>query len=160
MTIKCKNIAPKKIAQCFINFVDRSAGDDITHLKLQKLVYYAQAWWLANKNEALFHEDMEAWTHGPVVPSLWTEYKSHSWSSLPPQVVSSPLDKNLTAFLRHIYEQYGKFSAKELEKRTHDEDPWLKTRGGRPLEAKCTEPIDKKLIRDYYARRINKSWSR
>jgi len=35
---------PSDIARWFINRADRLAGDDMTHLKLQKLIYFAQAW--------------------------------------------------------------------------------------------------------------------
>ena len=51
--------------------------------KLQKLVYYAYAWTLALLNETiddlhfrLFHNKIEAWVHGPVVPDLYQQYKS------------------------------------------------------------------------------------
>ena len=150
---------PSKIAKWFINRVDREAGDDITHLKLQKLIYFAQAWYLANKNQPLFAEDMEAWTHGPVVPSVWHIYKSHQWGSLPPESSDPAIDESTTRFLNVIHEKYGKFSAKELERMTHDHKPWKQTRGDLPLEAKCSTPIDKKMMRDFYAERIGKQWN-
>jgi len=149
---------PSRIAKWFINRADREAGDAITHLKLQKLIYYAQAWYLANYNRPLFEEDMQAWTHGPVVPSVWREYRDMGWEGLPPVNNFNMADKELNEFLEMVYSEYGAYSAKKLEHLTHEEEPWQKTRDGLPLEAKCTKPIDKVLIRDYYASRIGKNW--
>lgn len=71
------------VAKWFLSRVDRDSGDSITHLKLQKLVYYAQAWNLAHFGEPLFDEELKAWTHGPVAPSVWHEYKDSRWDALP-----------------------------------------------------------------------------
>ena len=158
MAIKSKKLSALKIAEWFINRVDRSSGDDITQLKLQKLIYYAQAWWLANNNESLFKEDMEAWAHGPVAPSVWQEYKDNGWQSLPP-IENFKLGtqyKAIEGFLDSVYESYGKYSAKELEKLTHNEEPWISTRRKLSPEARCEDAIKKEVIRDYYAKRINK----
>ena len=58
------------LAKWFISRVERDSGDDITHLKLQKLLYYAQAWHLAHTNAPLFNKEIKAWTHGPVVTTV------------------------------------------------------------------------------------------
>ena len=63
--------SPLDIAKWFINATDRDSGDAITHLKVQKLVYYAQGWAMAYLGSPLFEEDIQAWAHGPVVPSVW-----------------------------------------------------------------------------------------
>lgn len=148
---------PKELAKWFINRIDRDAGEAITHLKVQKLLYFAQAYHLANYNRQLFAEDMEAWAHGPVVPSVFQVYRDSRWESLPP---TSParVDKALTPYLDTVYQHFAKFSAKELERLTHAHKPWRVTRKGLPLEARCNDPIDKKLIRDFYAERIKKGW--
>lgn len=155
--ILSKNISVFDIAKWFINRTDRAAGDDITQLKLQKLLYYAQAWWLANKNETLFEDDMQAWTHGPVVPSIWQEYKEYGWSSLPPVDGFQFEDAEIEQYLELLYSKYGCHTAKELEELTHKEEPWKITRGNLPLEAKCSKFIDKSIIRDYYSGRISSS---
>ena len=62
-------IGAKIVARWFVNHADRASGEAITQLKLQKLVYYADAWFLANFDEPLIKEDFEAWAHGPVVPA-------------------------------------------------------------------------------------------
>ena len=54
----------------------------MTHKKLQKLCYYAKAWYLALKDENLIDDDFEAWVHGAVQPNLYQEYKVYGfmWS--------------------------------------------------------------------------------
>ena len=63
-------------AKYFLAQVSEDAGDLISNLKLQKLLYYAQGFHLALYDQPLFPEAIEAWTHGPVVPDLYRHYKS------------------------------------------------------------------------------------
>lgn len=147
---------PEEMAKWFINRVDREAGEAITHLKLQKLLYFAQAYYLANFDEELFAEDMQAWTHGPVVPSVWHVYKRYSWESLPvgPEAVVSP---KIVPYLEAIYANFSKFDAKELERITHDHTPWRETRKDLRPELKCSDPIEKKTIKDFYVKKIREA---
>ena len=62
---------------------DEEFGDNITNLKLQKLVYYAQGFHLAWYDKPLFHEPIDAWTHGPVVRTLYAQYQSRGANPLP-----------------------------------------------------------------------------
>ena len=48
----------------------------MTTWKLQKLVYYCQAWSLVREDEELFPEEIEAWANGPVVPLLYAKHRS------------------------------------------------------------------------------------
>lgn len=154
-----KTYMATKLARWFINRVDRDAGEGITHLKLHKLLYYAQSWSLANFNKPLFREDMQAWRHGPVIPSVWHQYKGYKWDTIPPSNTKVTFDdERIEKYLDIIYEKYGKYSAKELERMTHADAPWRVTRGDLPLEASCTTAIDKNLIRDFYAKKIKKKW--
>jgi uncharacterized phage-associated protein len=61
------------VAKYFLSLTDEDAGDLISNLKLQKLVYYAQGFHLALYDELLFEETIEAWTHGPVIPEMKQE---------------------------------------------------------------------------------------
>jgi uncharacterized phage-associated protein len=148
-------VSARELSGWFVNAADRDAGEAITHLKVQKLVYYAQAWFLANFDRPIFEEEMEAWTHGPVAPSVYDKYRGKRFESLPlerqPRV---PL--SLEPFLKEIQKEYGQFTAKRLEFMTHAEGPWIETRGALPLEAKCTRPISKLSIRNFYAARLGK----
>jgi len=71
------------IANWFLCHIDRDAGDSITHLKLQKLLYYAQAWCIVLSGKSLFEDDFEAWSHGPVLPGIYHDYKHFGFEALP-----------------------------------------------------------------------------
>ncbi|GHU75690.1 hypothetical protein AGMMS49992_20150 [Clostridia bacterium] len=47
--------------------------DYMTNLRLQSLLFYAQGWSLVLRGEPLFDDPIEAWDHGPVVPSVLLE---------------------------------------------------------------------------------------
>ncbi len=138
------------VAKWFINATDREAGDDITHLKVQKLVYYAQGWALASFSKALFREDMEAWAHGPVAPSVWEQFKDCGWSSLPVQKLTRRISPPHMSLLSAVNEKYGIFSAKKLEAMTHNEMPWIRARGNLSLHARCTNSIKQSDMKAFF----------
>lgn len=146
------------VADWFLAQVDRAAGQSITHLKLQKLVYYAQAWYLANFNLPLFDEDIEAWAHGPVAPNLWRRHRNASWNSLPAPEHVPQFGPQEMSLLTKVFDAYGKYDAKFLEHLTHDEAPWKKARGTLAPEASCNTIISKELMRDFYGKQIKKTW--
>jgi uncharacterized phage-associated protein len=148
-------ISAKTVARWFVNHADRDAGEAITQLKLQKLVYYADAWFLANFDKQLVTEDFEAWAHGPAIRSLYAKYRSHGWEALPREKGPHP-DSDVADFLEAVYDEYGQFSAKALERMTHDEEPWQRARGGLSPEAASSTVIPKLDIRNYYAAKIDK----
>ena len=49
----------------------------MTAMKLEKLVYYSQAWSLAWDGEPLFNDDFQAWANGPVCPTLFYSHQGH-----------------------------------------------------------------------------------
>ena len=105
---------------------DEDSGDLISNLKLQKLVYYAQGIHLAVYGEPLFDDPIEAWTHGPVVPSLYFEYRE--FGSGPIQASEDAGFESLTPdqqeLLDEVWSVYGQFSAWKLRNMTHAEAPW------------------------------------
>ncbi len=70
------------VADYLISKADAEAGDNVTHLKVQKLAYYAQAWYLAIKDRRLFDNDFEAWVHGPVARELFDRLQGNGWNPL------------------------------------------------------------------------------
>lgn len=138
------------IAKWFINATDRESGDAITHLKLQKLLYYAQGWALVQLERPLFDEDFEAWAHGPVVPSVYQHFRDKGYQALEPQRITRKLPKDITSLLDSILESHGIYSAKQLEKMTHGEAPWRAARGDLAPEARCTNIITKEEMARYF----------
>lgn len=134
-------------------------GDCITNLKLQKLAYYAQAWYLAlNNDQPLFDEPIEAWVHGPVVPSLYQRFRTYRWEPIPlnpaPPV---SLPANVQTHLKEIMDVFGGFSAYELERMTHEESPWLNARGDLPMDESSNAVISHKDMSSYYKKLIPES---
>lgn len=148
-------ISPKIIARWFVNHADRDAGEAVTHLKLQKLVYYAEAWFLANFDRPLTTGDYEAWAHGPVIKGLYAKYRPYGWEALPPEAGENP-SENVEDFLMAVFDEYGQFSAKRLERMTHEETPWKSARQSLPPEAASNVIIPKIEIRNFYAGRLGK----
>jgi uncharacterized phage-associated protein len=141
---------PGQIADWFLGAFDRSAGDVITPLKLQKLVYYAQAWSLALRGRPLFDEDFQAWMHGPVLCSLRKRFVGRGWEALGRPEEMPALDEETESLLRDVLSTYGEHSARALEALTHNEEPWIRARGSLPPEARCREIIPKDHMRSYY----------
>ena len=141
------------IADWFLASIDRDAGDSITHLKLQKLVYYAQAWSLVLRGEKLFEEDFEAWAHGPVVRGLYERFSDCGWSALPVPEGEIDLTNDVCELLENISSSYGELGAKQLEDLTHGELPWLTARGNLSPEARSDTVISKESMKIYYMER-------
>ena len=114
-----------EVARYFLSLTDEEAGDLISNLKLQKLLYYAQGFHLAIFREHLFPEPIEAWAHGPVVTDVYHQYKEYGSEPIPTEDVDFSLfDADEKEFLNEIYCEFGQFSAWKLRAITHDEPPW------------------------------------
>lgn len=145
-------VAPGTVADYFIRLANE-VGSSMTNLRLQKLVYYAQAWSLALRNKALFAEDFEAWVHGPVLRSLWDEHKARRWLSIDKNVEHVDLPQNVRDFLSEVVQVYFSLDAYELERMTHAEAPWQIARGDLPPHANCENIITKDSMTEFYSGR-------
>lgn len=139
------------------------AKESMSPKKLQKLVYYAYAWYLAfnsepefDINERLFEEEVQAWVHGPVIPEIYHKYKEngyHNIRKISPDKVPG-FENDTKDLLEQVWEIYGSYNGNELESITHQEEPWKKAREGYGALDRCDEVLDDNLIRDYYLERI------
>lgn len=114
------------VANYFLAQQSEEAGDLISNLKLQKLVYYAQGCHLALFDTPLFQEPLKAWVHGPVVPELYHAYKQYGSGPIPvPEGMDfAVFGKDTRELLDEVYSVYGQFSAWKLREMTHGELPW------------------------------------
>lgn len=147
----------QEVANFFLAFAD-DKGEPITNLKLQKLVYYAQAWFLANYGKPLFEGDFQAWVHGPVLPELYHAYKERGAAPIPSPMdlekVEAQLNPEVIDFLKEVARVYMPSGAYELELMTHQEDPWIEARDGVEADAKCTTVISLQSMQEYYGGKI------
>ncbi|MCK6203918.1 DUF4065 domain-containing protein [Bacillus infantis] len=140
------------VADFFLNRVETEQGGSITHLKLQKLCYYAQAWFLALEDKKLFSDRFEAWVHGPVNPDLFQKYRDFQWQNLQSvtEFDSSVFSQEELDHLEETWEIYGKYDGKYLEDLTHQEDPWILARDGYEPTERCNNVIDVNHMAMYY----------
>ena len=118
----------RDIARYFVSLVDEEAGDSISNLKVQKLLYYAQGFHLAVYDAPVFPEAIKAWAHGPVVPQVYHLYKDYGYQPITVERVN--LDDYTPAIrelLDEVWSVYGQFTASKLEGMTHNEPPWMNT---------------------------------
>jgi uncharacterized phage-associated protein len=139
------------IAKYFI-WLANETGSYISNLKLQKLVYYSQAWHLALHGQTLFDEDFEAWVHGPVIPGLYHSYKHFGWKPIQEEITLD-LPESTVSYLKEVADEYFACDAYELEQMTHAEAPWQKARVGLMPDQASTNIIQKTWIQEYYTAR-------
>jgi len=127
--------------------IAQARGSAVSHMKLQKLVYYAHGWNLAIQKCPLLNERIEAWKFGPVVPSLYQEFKGVGSGTIQsPAMMTSFSDGHVKFFtpsletctdstsekddftrrlLNKIWDMYGKYDAMQLSEATHRAGtPW------------------------------------
>ena len=129
---------PSHLANYFLWRADEDNIVDMTPMKLIKLVYFSYAWNLVVFNEKLFDEKIEAWRYGPVVPSIYHEFKSFGNSQIKKYAISSKIDTGEISYpivdkkdsailgvLLAIWNVYKASSGATLSSITHEESsPW------------------------------------
>lgn len=127
----------------------------VTNLKLQKLVYYAQAWHLAIHDKVLMEGvKFEAWIHGPVIHELWKKYRDYSYEPIDEEVTPPELDARSDQFLEEVVEVYLDKDAYTMELMSHREDPWILARNGCADNERCTNTISEESMRTYFKSRL------
>ena len=122
--------------------------------KLQKLIYYCQAWSLVWDEKPLFNERIEAWANGPVCPRLYQLHKGRYeigpetpiWDDAKPEILL--VDEQET--INSVLDYYGNRPGYWLRELTHLEDPWIQARGGLPLREPSNNEITNQTMRLYY----------
>lgn len=117
----------------------------IDHLKLQKVLYFAQAINLAINGEPLFDENIEAWPLGPVIPSVYQAFKQNgaNWISKD-QGAEDGVNDEQKEFLQQIWLEFGKYTALQLVEMTHKHDPWKNAKD------KTDRIIDEQEMKNFY----------
>jgi uncharacterized phage-associated protein len=122
----------------------------MTAMKLQKLVYYAQAWSLVWDEKPLFKDRIEAWANGPVAPKLYDLHRGKFEVSKWPQGDPAKLSATERETVDAVLDYYGDKSSQWLSDLTHAERPWSEARKGlAPGERGKTE-ITRAAMAEYY----------
>ena len=99
----------------------------MSNLRLQKTLYFVQAEFLVTKGQPCFSDEIYAWELGPVVPSVYHEYKVYGSSPIPSHGTSGEYYgiSNHDAFLiNEMVDQCNKYSTSSLVQFTHEQKPW------------------------------------
>ena len=126
---------------------------EITAMKLQKLVYYAQAWHAVWSDHALFDEEIQAWANGPVVYDLYQKHKGQFRVAAWPDGDASSLSTDEADSVDVVLGAYNGFTAHQLSEMTHREDPWLDARNGLDDGVRGNRTITVGAMVEYYSAR-------
>jgi len=137
-----------QVAECILRAA-HAQGHQIDHLKLQKLLYYAQAWHLALNDVPLFESPIQAWVHGPVTPEVFHQFKSCGWNAIPAPAGECAAAE-LQTFIHEVYRAYGHLSGFQLVRLTHSEAPWKHARGALQPHEPCNEVISPEAMAKFY----------
>lgn len=120
---------------------------------MQKQLYYSQGFHIVFTGEYLFHNNCEAWAHGPVYRNVYYKYKGYGYNPIEDrdykygEIKLATVEKEL---LDSVIRNFGCYSGKVLDKMTHAEEPWRATRIGLSDNEGSDLIIDKKLIGKYF----------
>lgn len=121
-----------------------------TAMKLQKLVYYSQAWSLVWDEAPLFSERIEAWANGPVVPALYQRHRGKFEVTAWPEGNPSMLTETQKETVRKVVDFYGQHSPQWLSDLTHQERPWRDARSGLAPDDRSNKEITPAAMAEYY----------
>jgi len=126
---------------------------EVSAMKLQKLMYYSQAWNMVWEEQPLFEDDFEAWANGPVLPTLYACHRG--MFKVDAYLFSDADSARLTGTERDNIDKvlgfYGDQTAQWLSNLTHQENPWLDARAGLPPGASSDAVIPQAAIFEYYS---------
>lgn len=118
--------------------------------KLQKLLYYCQAWHLVWQDKPIFPEQVAAWKDGPVCPDVWQLHRGWRDVDRIPGGDSSRLSLEEWVTVDAVLDRYGHLSGAELRALTHSEAPWLEARHGLAASDRGNEEITVRAIVIYH----------
>ncbi|HEX3465782.1 MAG TPA: type II toxin-antitoxin system antitoxin SocA domain-containing protein [Candidatus Elarobacter sp.] len=120
--------------------------------KLQKLVYYCQAWSLVWDDRPLFDDEIQAWANGPVIPVLYRAHRGQSIiSTVGGNADAIARDPIASETVDSVLAYYGDKTPLWLSDLTHEEAPWTQARGELPAGAWSDHVISNEAMRSYYS---------
>lgn len=141
-----------KIFQVVNWFLSKASCDNrITHLALQKMLYFSQAWNCVFNNKVLFEENCEAWAHGAVYREVYNKFKGFKYNPLPYVEVETKLPEEEVEVLEFVWKYYFEvYAPKTLEHICHLEMPYKLARENHEELERCENIIDKSSMKEYY----------
>ncbi len=155
MTKNVKAATQKKsnvfdVAQYILQLCERDAMLPITTWKLQKLVYYSQAWALVWDDIPIFDNRIEAWANGPVCPDLYKEHRGLFKIPGLNKGNANNIRANHRETIEIVFGHYARKSSQYLSELTHLEEPWKRAREGVPNGTRSSNEITLESMAEYY----------
>ncbi len=134
------------------HYILQRAGD-MSAMKLQKLVYYSQAWSLVWDEDRLFDEKIEAWANGPVVRELYDVHRGQYvvCANDLKRLAKGQLTTDQRETIDAVLKAYGRQTAQWLSDQTHSEQPWKDARQGLSAKARGNRAIPHRSMREFYS---------
>ena len=125
---------------------------EMSAMKLQKLLYYSQAWQLVWEDRPLFPQRIQAWANGPVVQEVYACHRGQfSVGPTWPRGDASRLGNDERETIDAVINAYGHLSGQQLSHLTHSEDPWCDARGDLSPTVRSTNEITPAAMAEFYA---------
>ena len=154
----------EKVFQICNYFIKKAKanGEVITNKKVQKLLYYAQAWSVTLRDKTLFDEPVEAWVHGPAIKKVYDRFSQFGRDDIASQysvaqLVTTDIDEDENELLKVIWDNYGKYTAEDLEMLAHSESPWQKARAGVEPYMASTNEITIGSMKEFYGQKARQA---
>lgn len=143
-------------------FISKNNEDSIglTNKKLQKLLYYSQAWSLVMFQKPLFDEPIQAWVHGPAIPRVYGNFKAFALSDIQKEIDEARLETlgdNEKELLEEIWSVYGKYDGDYLEVLSHSERPWQLARHGAEVFEPSQAEITQESMKEFYGKKLQET---
>ena len=105
----------------YLLYIMCDAFDDLTNMKINKLLYFAQGYYLRKYGSPLFDNAIEAWDHGPVVPEVYSAYKGYGDRPIKEynEDMAARIAPEAEAILYDVARKYGRYTASALRNMTH-----------------------------------------
>jgi uncharacterized phage-associated protein len=161
--IRCRKTASTPytaldVAEYFLSKSKPGTEWGITLLKLQHLVYYAQAWYLAIRHEGqLFSERIEASERGPKCRSVYEKYRDYGFDEIPAATHVRIFPESIREVLDAVWEVYGHRSARWLEQKSNREEPVIRAQASAPPTVNNIRVIDVQVMEDFYSNLLNQA---
>jgi uncharacterized phage-associated protein len=164
MSIQKKNISLID-SNHLVNYILMKGGA-MSHLKIQKVLFYIQAYHLAYFDKSIVEDDFQAWVHGPVSRKIYDSAKDLSIlhtelkfilekdEQSPIDIINNSLTVSQIELVNDVIDELKGLSGLQLENMTHSEEPWLYARRGYESGERCAVIIPNELIKDYYKKQI------
>ncbi len=144
----------------YLLYKGKSEGVEITPKKLQKLLYYVQAWSAAINDKKVFEDKIEAWIHGPAIKDVYTAFQEFGGRPIIKEVSQASIEEipdEVRGFVDKVWSVYSGFDGNYLEYLTHSESPWKDARKGIEPYISSDNEITYESMRGFYGAQLQKT---